>query len=146
MSKKQKKESQLAAVKRTSETLTVKKLMEDYIYRIDLDADYQREKVWSKTEQEELLDSIVKDIDIPKLYLAKTQNNKQFDYECIDGKQRLLTLSSFLDPEDGEKSPLLIDILNKKYTFKELQEHHSTIAKSIEDFSLDFVIYDEANL
>jgi hypothetical protein len=126
--------------------LTIKELMEDYIYSIDLDADYQREKVWSKTEQEELLDSIVKDIDIPKLYLAKTRENKQFDYECIDGKQRLLSLSSFLDPDKSDTSPLLIEILNKKYTFKQLQEDHHTIAKSIEDYRLDFVIYDEANL
>ena len=38
--------------------LGVKKLINEYIYRIDLDADYQRERVWSKKNQEDLLDSI----------------------------------------------------------------------------------------
>src|SRR6266404_1805364 len=91
-------------------SVPVKEFIDDYIYRIDLDADYQRERVWSKKNQEDLLDSIVKDIDIPKLYLAKVSDNKQFDYECIDGKQRLITLSSFFEPEKNDISPLLIDI------------------------------------
>jgi len=73
----------------------------DHIYRIDLDADYQREKVWTRKQQEELLDSIVRGIDIPKLYLAEVSGNKNYDYECIDGKQPLLTLSAFFAPETG---------------------------------------------
>ena len=70
----------IADTKRTSLSLSVRKLIDDYIYRIDLDADYQREKVWSKKDQEQLLDSIVNDIDIPKLYLAKVTDNKQFHF------------------------------------------------------------------
>ena len=136
----------VASVKRTSLHLSIKKVMSDYMYRIDLDADYQREKVWSRTEQEQLLDSIVKDIDIPKLYLAKVRSNKQFEFECIDGKQRLLTLASFFDPEANDSSPLLIDILNKKYTYAQLRKHHENIAKALDAYILDFVVYDEANL
>ena len=126
--------------------LSVKQLVDDYIYRIDLDADYQREKVWSKKDQELLLDSIVNSIDIPKIYLAKVTDSKQFDYECIDGKQRLLTLWSFLEPDEHEESPLLIKILSKKYTYKQLRKEHSNIAKEIENYQLDFVVYDQASL
>lgn len=131
---------------RTSLALTVRELMDKYIYRIDLDADYQREKVWSQKDQERLLDSIIKGIDIPKLYLAETRDNKQFDYECIDGKQRLLTVSSFMNPEKSDSDALLIDVLNKRYTFKQLQKQHPSIAKSIEKYTLDFVLYDKASL
>jgi len=95
-------------------TVSVKKFIKDYVYRIDLDADYQREKIWSKKEQEDLLDSILIDIDIPKLYLAEVKNNEQFDYECIDGKQRMTTLLRFFKPEPGEKSPLTIRVFEKK--------------------------------
>jgi hypothetical protein len=126
--------------------LTIRELIDDYMYRIDLDADYQREKVWSKNEQQLLLDSIVNDIDIPKLYLAKVYGNKQFDYECVDGKQRLITLWNFFEPEKSDKSPLLIDILKRKYTFKQLKNEHPNIAKAIEDYKLDFVVYDQASL
>lgn len=126
--------------------LSIKKLIDDYIYRIDLDADYQREKVWSKKDQELLLDSIVKGIDIPKIYLAKVSENKQFDYECIDGKQRLLTLWNFFDPDRDDKSPLAIDVLRQKYTYKELKDELPKLAKTIENYQLDFVIYRQASL
>src|SRR5438067_1883282 len=64
--------------------IIIKEFIDDYIYRIDLDADYQREKIWSTKQQEELLDSILRDIDIPKMYIVKVEGNNQFDYECID--------------------------------------------------------------
>jgi len=132
--------------RRKSLPLSVIELIGDYIYRIDLDADYQREKVWSKKDQERLLDSIVNGIDIPKLYLAKVSDNKEFDYECIDGKQRLLTLWNYFEPDKDDKSPLLIDVHRKKYTYKQLKKEHPNIAKEVENYQLDFVIYDEATL
>src|SRR5437016_11685298 len=91
--------------KRTLETIKVKKLIDKYIYRIDLDADYQREKIWSRKNQEELLDSIIKDIDIPKLYLAQVKSDDNFDFECIDGKQRMITLLELYKPEPGSENP-----------------------------------------
>lgn len=146
MAKKPSKSAVISEGRRTTKSLTIKKLMDEYMYRIDLDADYQREKVWSKKDQGLLLDSIVNDIDIPKLYLARVHGNKQFDFECIDGKQRLATISSFLDPEEDDDSPLRVTILNKRYTLKELKEQHPTVAKSIEDYELQFVIYEQASL
>lgn len=131
---------------RITREFTVKELIENYIDRIDLDADYQREKVWSQKQQEELLDSIIRDIDIPKLYLAEVKGNKQFDYECVDGKQRMLTLRNFIKPDKGEKGPLLIDVLNKKYTYRQLKNDHPNIAKGVENFKLNFIIYNLSNL
>ena len=32
--------------KRDVKSIAVKKFIDDYIYRIDVDADYQREKIW----------------------------------------------------------------------------------------------------
>jgi hypothetical protein len=130
---------------RRSLVFSVKQLIDEYIYRIDLEADYQREKVWTKANQEDLLDSIVNDIDIPKLYLARVKNNKQYDFECIDGKQRLLTLWSYFDPRDDEASPALV-VFGKKYNYKQLKEKHPNIAKQIEDYQLNFIVYDQANL
>ena len=81
--------------------IPIKEFVDEYLYSIDLDADYQREKVWSPADQELLLHSIAHDIDIPKLYLALVTDNNQFDFECIDGKQRILTLLNFYKPEEG---------------------------------------------
>src|SRR5947209_18050197 len=84
-----------SASKRELKTITVKEFIDDWIYRIDLDADYQREKIWSKQDQELLLDSIIKDIDIPKLYLSRTPDNESFDFDCIDGMPRMSTFLRF---------------------------------------------------
>jgi hypothetical protein len=125
---------------RELKSIKVKELIDDYIYRIDLDADYQREKIWSRKNQEELLDSIVQNIDIPKLYLARVTNNDNFDYECIDGKQRMTTLLSFFKPEPDE-SQLTVRIAGEKYNYKELKKDLPKLAKKIENFKLTFVIY-----
>src|SRR5262249_16451317 len=126
--------------KRTLKTMTVRTLIDKYIYRIDLDADYQREKIWSRKNQEELLDSIMQDIDIPKLYLAKV-SSKDFDYEWVDGKERMTTLLDFYKPEAGSENPLTVRVAGEKYTYKQLQRDISKLAKKIDNFELSFVIY-----
>lgn len=133
------------SIKFSLETIPVKDFIDDYIYRIDIDADYQREKIWSIDQQEKLLDSIINDIDIPKIYLVKVKDNKQFNYECIDGKQRMATLLRFFKPEPAEKLPLKIRLLQEKYTYNELKKEHPTIAEKIENYKLSFCIYDSIN-
>jgi hypothetical protein len=129
---------------RELKSIPVKKFIDDYIYRIDLDADYQREKIWSRANQLDLMDSIVKNIDIPKLYLARIQGNENFDFECIDGKQRMATLLNFFKPEP-EETPLTVRIAGENYTYKRLRKDLPPLAKKIEDFELTFVIYENIN-
>jgi uncharacterized protein with ParB-like and HNH nuclease domain len=128
---------------RELKTIPVKTFIDDYIYRIDLDADYQREKIWSRDNQLDLVDSIFKNIDIPKIYLARIKGNENFDFECIDGKQRMATLLSFFKPEAAE-TPLTVRIGSEKYTYKRLQKALPPIAKKIEDYELTFVIYEDS--
>jgi len=133
----------MSTIKREVLSLTVKQFIDDYIYRIDLDADYQRERIWSKDNQETLLDSIIQNIDIPKIYLAKVKDDEQFTYECIDGKQRMTTLLSFFKPEVEEDNPLTVRIAGEKYAYKRLKNELPELAKKIENFELTFVVYPE---
>ena len=128
---------------RELKSITVKKFIEDYIYRIDLDADYQREKIWSRQDQEELIDSIIKNIDIPKIYLVRVTESEDFDYECIDGKQRMGTLLNFIKPEPQGDNPLTVRIAGEKYTYSRLQREFPKLARKIDDFELTFVIYSQ---
>jgi hypothetical protein len=128
---------------RKLENITLREFIDSYIYRIDLDADYQREVIWSRKQQLELLDSIVRGIDIPKLYLVKVNNNKQYDFECIDGKQRMTSILNFIKPDSGDEAPLTVEVTGRNYTFEELKSKHPTIAKKqIEDYVLSFTIYE----
>lgn len=128
--------------KRKLISIPIKNFINDYAYRIDIDADYQRDQVWSKEQREELLDSILENIDIPKIYLAEVKNNKEFDYECIDGKQRMLTLINFFKPEQKDK-PLTVGIISKTYTYAQLKKNRPLDAERIENYELHFIVYDK---
>lgn len=71
--------------------------------RIQLDPDYQRmSDIWTLDKRQLLIDTILNDFDIPKLYLHKfykplKKGGNTFDYAIIDGKQRLETMWAFID-------------------------------------------------
>ena len=71
--------------------------------RIQVDPDYQRlSGIWTVAEHQLLIDTILNDLDVPKLYLHKftepqRKRKKVYDYAIIDGKQRLETLWSFIN-------------------------------------------------
>ena len=121
--------------------MSVKTFVDDFVYRIDLDADYQRDNIWSTQQREDLLDSIIKGIDIPKMYLAEVENNKQFDYECVDGKQRMQTLLNFFKPDPGSKNVLSVELAGQRFTYEKLKSDHPEFAKQINDYLIDFVTY-----
>lgn len=80
--------------KRTVEHWAVKDLISKIESgELDLSTEYQRDEIWFKEKKELLIDSILKDIDIPKIYLAHFP--KENKYECIDGKQRIYSILDF---------------------------------------------------
>ena len=71
---------------------------------INVSPDYQRDgDVWTLEKKQLLIDSIMNDYDIPKLYfhaLSPTQKEKEglkFDFAIIDGRQRIETIWKFID-------------------------------------------------
>jgi hypothetical protein len=73
---------------------------------LDLETEYQRDVIWNKEKKALLVDSILRDIDIPKVYLAYFSKEKR--YECIDGKQRIASILDFY-------SDKLISITGESY-------------------------------
>jgi len=123
-------------------SISIREFIDDYVYRIDLDADYQREKIWSREDQERLLDSVIQNIDIPKIYLANVKGSENFDYECIDGKQRMTTLLAFYKP-DPDETALTVRVAGEKYSYKRLQKELPLLSKKIDDYKLTFVVYED---
>ena len=60
---------------------------------LDLSTEYQRDTIWTNERKALLIDSILRDIDIPKIYLAYFPSENK--YECIDGKQRIDSILDF---------------------------------------------------
>lgn len=54
--------------------------------QINTNPDYQRPSVWTKNQKQLLMDSILHDYDIPKIYLHEVEKEK---YDVVDGQQRI---------------------------------------------------------
>lgn len=75
----------------------IKDVLDEYNRKeINLQPEFQRQFVWSKTKQKELIKSLYAGFPLPMFYFAESGNN---NYEVVDGQQRLTTIFGFLKPE-----------------------------------------------
>lgn len=62
--------------------------------------EYQREPdIWSREQKQRLIDSILRGFDIASIYLYKRDDSA---FECIDGRQRLNAIMSFLAENESD--------------------------------------------
>lgn len=66
--------------------------------RINTNPDFQRPAVWSRAQKQLLVDTILREYDIPKLYWRKI-SSKPDRYDVVDGQQRLRAIWEFFDGE-----------------------------------------------
>jgi Protein of unknown function DUF262/HNH endonuclease len=64
--------------------------------KLNFNPDYQRDYVWKKSQKELFIDSLILGYDIPKIYFHE-KRTEMYDYDVVDGQQRLLTIKGFLD-------------------------------------------------
>lgn len=70
--------------------------------RIESQPLYQRGEVWSLEMRQLLIDSIVRQYDVPKVYLHKLDHNALYEYQIVDGQQRLTSIWRYVnDSDDG---------------------------------------------
>jgi len=115
---------------------------------INLSPDYQRAGgVWTTEKRRLLIDSILNDYDIPKIYFHtlsnKTQSKTGFKYAVIDGRQRLETIWDFMDgkfvlSEEFEyQRDDKIDLSGLSYD--DIAKHHPKIRVKFDSFVLPVV-------
>ncbi|MBV9848085.1 MAG: DUF262 domain-containing protein [Armatimonadetes bacterium] len=123
---------------------------------IELDPVYQRQgKIWSEKDKSYLIDSILNDYDIPKLYVAdftygnSPLNETKKSYAVVDGKQRFEAIFDFFDGK------LLLDenfeyvgdpsLKLTKLSYRDLKLNHPKIASKFDNYNLTVmsVITDE---
>jgi hypothetical protein len=66
---------------------------------INIEPDYQRESgVWSLNKKQLFIDSLINNLDIPKIYFHDERDKKQpFSFAVVDGKQRLTAIWEFIE-------------------------------------------------
>ena len=77
--------------------------------------------------------------------MARIAGKENFDYECIDGKQRMATLLNFFKPEQSADSPLTARVAGERYTYKRLRVELPALADKIDKYLLTFVIYPQTD-
>ena len=113
----------------------------------ELDPPYQRRSgIWTKAQRQLLIDSVLGGFDIPKLYLhEKPWHSPDKEYAVADGKQRLLTLWSFMNNEFSiSENFSLVDPTNLPNGRPQPGSFYKDLAPAWQDHfagtSLDFVV------
>jgi hypothetical protein len=111
--------------------------------RINTNPDFQRPAVWSRAQKQLLVDTILRDYDIPKLYWRKV-STKPDKYDVVDGQQRLRAIWEFFegqfplpkdaDPIEGEA------VANLRY-----DELPDELRMRFDVYALDVVVLEEAD-
>lgn len=74
---------------------------------IDLDPDYQRRNAWQDDKRSKLIESLIMEYPVPEVVLAESKHQKK-KYIVIDGKQRLMAIYGFFNPQyKSWKKPVL---------------------------------------
>ena len=68
--------------------------------KINLQPEFQRQFVWNKKKQKELIKSLYIGIPLPMFYFAEGERDVN---EVVDGQQRLTTIFGFLKPKSLNK-------------------------------------------
>jgi uncharacterized protein with ParB-like and HNH nuclease domain len=108
--------------------MTISSLNEGRILnKFNLDPEYQRKSVWSDEQQSLLIDSILKNIPIPPIFLREHIDKQgKTSFEVIDGKQRLTSIFRFIDNEistiDDDTDPLH-EVELAGLTFSDLEDN-----------------------
>ena len=119
-------------MRRSTEQRTVRSFCRR-MKKTNLQPKYQRGSVWSKPQKQLLIDSILRDLDIPKIYLREIED-EQYEEEAVDGQQRLTAIYEFY----SDKFPLQKDadsvegIEIKSRKFSQLDEDAKDIFESYE--------------
>jgi uncharacterized protein with ParB-like and HNH nuclease domain len=104
--------------------------------RLNLNPDWQRAYVWRGKRPSMLIESLLMQIPIPVVFLAKTSNES---YEVIDGVQRLTTAFNFLE----SKFPLNGMAVFTDYNGKLFKDLPKQAQSQIEDAAITAFILSE---
>ena len=111
--------------------------------KINVRPDYQRGAVWSRPQKQLLIDSILRDLDIPKIYLREV-NGGVYEEDVVDGQQRLLSIWGFSANEFAlakDADPINGDAI-AGLRFEDLDEN---LKDAFEAYELSVVILRHAN-
>jgi hypothetical protein len=116
-------------VKIRQDTWSIKKLV-DNKSKINLNPSWQRGPAWRLPRQVLLIDSILRGMDIPKVYLRCLAPNSAHAHDAVDGQQRLRAIWEFRAGVFAMDYPEALDPID---TFPVAGKKYSELHKSLRD-------------
>lgn len=124
---------------------------------INTNPDYQRKGgVWTLQKKQLLIDSILNDYDIPKLYFhnyssqQKEENGGRFDFAIIDGRQRIEAILEFIngDFSIAEDFDYLADTTVRAagLTYSDLAIEYPKIKIRFDSYTLPIILIETEDL
>lgn len=118
---------------------------------INTSPEYQRRgELWNRDKRQLLIDSILNDYDIPKIYFheltekQKRQQDMKYDYAIIDGRQRLEAIWSFTDGgfalAEDFKYLMKPEIKAGDLTYPELAKKFPALKIDFDSFQLPIIL------
>jgi len=112
--------------------------------------DYQRQgEIWSLEKKQLLIDSILNEYDIPKIYFHALSRPKVMDigkevvFAIIDGKQRIQTIWDFVDNKFGLSEDFVYfknpEVKAGGMTYKELANNYPKLKVMFDSFSIPII-------
>lgn len=102
-------------------------------HQLELNPTYQRDFVWSNSDSQMLIESILRGIPLPSIILARASSSQS--YQIVDGKQRLTAILRFIGshPEGTENAKQLKGFETFKDDFSSFAKRNSLRATDIRE-------------
>ncbi len=92
--------------------------------------EFQREPtVWSLEKKQRLIDSIIRGFDIASMYFYRKQDNDRYSYDCIDGRQRINAILSFVGRNKTEGSNNNFPLTMKNEIYPDTEQFQEIIQR-----------------
>ena len=125
---------------------------------INTSPEYQREgDIWTKEKKQLLVDSILNDFDIPKIYFhaltpeQKAEQDEGYTFSIIDGRQRLEAIWGFVSGDFALADDFTYlqnedDVNAGGMTYGDLAKHYPTLKTRFDSFVLPIVIIEAKSI
>ncbi|MEL6152155.1 MAG: DUF262 domain-containing protein [Chloroflexota bacterium] len=114
-------------------------ILERRYNRLNPTPSYQRDSVWTRRQKQLLIDTIIRNMDIPKIYFRMLTTDPEYDYEIIDGQQRVRAIYEFRTNQFK-----LSDEYTPEYGEVPYNELPENVKDHIDMYALDIVVVEEA--
>ena len=101
-------------------------------HRLEMQPDFQRNQVWSKAAKIMLIDTILRNIPMPKIFLQAILRDQDTYRIVIDGQQRLTAILEFLNNDFALDTPYEGPHLSKRFIDLPQEVQHDILNYNID--------------